>query len=359
MLLLAARPAAADPLVDRLANAGDDARMLDAAVARIEAAEVDADALLAAGRACEDRLADPARALRLYERLLAAAPDTRAAVTARRLASGLRAELGAAGDHAAEARELAQLVADADALPAADVDRRADALAARAWPGAPAAALWLANWQQRAERCPDARPRFDAIVARWPDTPAAIGALRGAARCALDAHAWSEAEALAARLPVAVAADRIVQADLAHAAARGRLRDRLVIFAWLVIVAVVGGLGLAVARATRGQPLRARLRPPLEALYLAPVVGVLIAIARLATPASAPAIALIALGGFVLATLSGATLAARRAAGHPVRARGLVQAAACALAVVALVFIALLRTDLLDQLMATLRTGPE
>jgi hypothetical protein len=334
--------------------AAQDPVQVDAAVRGIEAGGKP-DELLAAGRACEERLAEPARALVLYERVLAEAPDDRAAVAAGRRARELRAELGEHGEHAAEATALAQLVAHAGTLTPRDVETRADALAAAAWPGAPAAALWLAQWEPR---CEDARPRFEAIVARWPRSAEAPSALRGAATCALAAHAWADAGALAAQLPDGDPAMRDVRRDLQRAAARGRLRDRLSAAAWFVLAAVLAGLGAGLARATRGRSWRARLRPPIEAVYAAPVVAAVIATAVIAQPLIAPAVALVSGGGYVLAWLSGAALAARRAAGHATRARSLAHAAACTVAVLALAYLAITRAGLVDPLLDTLRFGP-
>src|SRR5688572_6520563 len=49
-----------------------------------------ADVLFAAGRACEDRLHDPARALAIYERIVRDAPDAGISIAAGRRAEQLR-----------------------------------------------------------------------------------------------------------------------------------------------------------------------------------------------------------------------------------------------------------------------------
>ncbi|MCW5807564.1 MAG: hypothetical protein KIT31_34725, partial [Deltaproteobacteria bacterium] len=95
----------------------DDPRGVAAAVAAIEQAPAGtpelADTLFAAARACEDTLADPARALRLYERILAEEPDARVATAAARRAEQLRGRVGGHEEHAREAADLARLVAEA------------------------------------------------------------------------------------------------------------------------------------------------------------------------------------------------------------------------------------------------------
>src|SRR5262245_15627227 len=120
----------------------DDPAALSSAVNAIEHAPTTpelADVLFAAGRACEDRLHDPARALAIYERIVRELPDAGISIAAsRRIAQlqGVRA-------HAREAAELADLIANADKLQHEDVVRRIDALLAVPWPGASDAALWL------------------------------------------------------------------------------------------------------------------------------------------------------------------------------------------------------------------------
>src|SRR6185295_5359760 len=109
-----------------------------------------------------------------------------------------------------EATAQARLLAEADRLPAAEVVRRADALAAAPWPGASDSALWLAEWLHRSGRFTDAQARYLAVVAKWPDSHAAKLALRGAAGCAIDAGDWDRAEAIAAQLPTIEPSDRAV-----------------------------------------------------------------------------------------------------------------------------------------------------
>ena len=218
-LVLAWRLAAADPLLDGLDT--EDPRALVLAIDAIEKAPVTpdlADTLFAAGRACEDRLHDPARALAIYERILRDLPNARVAAAAERRAERLRAGIGAHGEHAREAAELAELIASADTLPIDDVIRRATALAAAPWPGAPDAELWLAELLRRLGRYAEAQDAYAAVVTRWPRSPQATAGLRGGAGNALDAHNWDLAETLTHQLPVTELADRILYEDLLAAA---------------------------------------------------------------------------------------------------------------------------------------------
>src|SRR6185503_793100 len=104
--------------------------------------------LYAAGRACEDKLADPAHALAIYERLLREAPDAAVAVAAERRAHELRGLVGSDAG-AGHARDFAALVAGVDQLAPTVVIARGDALATADWHGAPEAALWLGDWLRR------------------------------------------------------------------------------------------------------------------------------------------------------------------------------------------------------------------
>lgn len=320
------------------------------------------DVVFAAARACEDKLGDPGRALALYDRITAEHPAARVASAAARRAAALRELVGPHGETAALAGDLAQLIAHADGEPADAVIRRGDRLAAAAWPGAPRAALWLADWLRRSGRLADASARYSAVVSRWPDAPEAREALRGGAGCALDARDWSRAEALARRLPAAEPADRIVRDELLAAAARGRRRARWYTVAWLALAgafaALLGSLAEAVLRSPRGTR-RAALRPPVEVVFLAPVAAVLVGVAFTAHRLIAPAVAAISTGGLALSWLSGAALERLGATGRPRRLRAAGHVLACLVGVAALAYIALTHDSLLDALIETVRFGPE
>lgn len=359
-LVVACGLALADPLVDALAT--EDPRALAAAVTAVERAPTTAalaDALFAAARACEDRLRDPARALALYERILRELPDARVATAARRRAERLRAEVGAGGEHAREAAELADLIARADALVLPDVVARGHALATRDWAGAPDAALWLAEYLRRQRLFAEAQARYAAVVARWPGTAQARAAMRGGVGNAIDAGAWDRAERLAARLPAVEPADRILRDDLYAEIARGRLRARIHTAAWLALLGAIAGLLGSLADAmVRGGFRAPSPRPPFEVLFLGPVAIVLIAIGFTGNLTVAPAVAMIALGGLALSWVSGATLDLVRARGRAVRGRAVLHALACIFGAVALGYLTLVHDGLLDMLVETIKYGP-
>ncbi|HEY5925903.1 MAG TPA: hypothetical protein VIV11_29650, partial [Kofleriaceae bacterium] len=308
VLLIAWTAHAADEQSLLSGLATDDPAALAAAITAIERAPTTpdlADVLFAAGRACEDRLHDPARALALYERIVRELPDAGISIAAGRRIEQLRG----VREHAREAAELAQLIADADKLARADVVRRAEALIAAPWPGAADATLWLADWQCRTTRFADAQAGYERVVARWPASTHSQLALRNAAGCAIDAHDWTLAERLARRLPVLDEVDRAVRDDLLEAAARGRLRDALYVASWIGLALAISVLLASLAEAIwRGGRRRPALRPPIEVMFLAPVAAVIIFASFTAHRAIAPAVLRISLVGLALAWLSGAAL---------------------------------------------------
>jgi hypothetical protein len=338
----------------------DDQGAIAAAITQLEHSPADPDRLLAAARACEDKLDDPARALVLYERIVREAPDARAAVTASKRAAVLRGELGEHDEYATQASALAHLIADGEHLSQAELVARADALAAQRWPGAPEAELFVAEWMRARGQFSAAQARYAHVQAHWPGSPQAIDAARSAAGCAIDAHDWSLAERLARDLPAGDPLAAAARSEVLHMATRGRSRDRITTFAWaalaLVFVALLASLGEAVRRGGWRWP---RARPPVEVMFLAPIAAALLAIAFAAQRAIAPAIAWISAIGLGLAYLSGMTLDLLQLRGRAYRARSIIHVAACVVGVLAIAYIAITRDGLLDLLATTLRDGPE
>jgi hypothetical protein len=348
-----ARLAVADTLADGLAS--DDPHTVAAAVTAIEHAPADMPAVLAAARACEDKLADPARALALYERILREQPDAGVAAAAERRATELRAT--ATGPFA---RAFAELVANADRLAVVDVIVRGDALAAATWPGAADATLWLADWLRRTGRYVAAEAQYAIVIARWPSSARAAIAARCAAGSAIDARAWDRGRALAEQLPDVEPSDRLVRAELLDAARRGQARARLATIAWLVVVLVVLGLvGSLLEAVRRGGWRRPPLRPPTIVWFIAPIAAVLIGVSLTAQQPIAPAVVRISVVTVALAWLSGTALAVLRTRARATRARSIAHVVACVLAIAAIAYIAVTRDGLIDALAETVGVAPE
>lgn len=359
MLVLATAIASAAPsLIDGLAT--DDPVALAAGVTRIEQAPPSpdlADALFGAARACEDRLLDPARALALYDRLLQVAPDSAVAIAAARRAEALRVTLGPHGEHAKNAADFAALVADADRVPLEELVRRADALAASGWPGAPDVAMWIADALRTRGQPSEALRRYEAVIARWPERAAA--ARRGAAGSAIDAHDWDAAERLIGQLSTATATDTLIRDTLLGELRAARTTSRRALGAWLVFALAIAGLiGSLVEAVLRGGKQWPSLRPPFEVLFLTPIALVMIAVAFLTRAVVAPAIAQISLGGIGVAWISGVTLDLLKARGRRVHLRSILHIALCAGAAVSIGYLAIVRGGLVELLAETVQAGP-
>ncbi|MFT3694559.1 MAG: hypothetical protein QM831_15530 [Kofleriaceae bacterium] len=335
------------------------------AVTAIEREAHDPDDLYAAARACEDKLGDPARALALYDRIHREFPDAKAARAADERGAHLREQT--AGGHEREAREFAALVRDAaastttsarDGRPANDAEldaiiRRGDALASASWPGANEAALWLAEWLRHQRRFGDADTRYTKLG----DYPKAK---TGRVGNAIEARDYDRAASLLADVSRATAEDRAVYDDLVRELQLGRLRDRLYVVAWILLFASIAALVASLAEAcARGGWKRPRLRPPVEIWFLAPIAAVFVGVAFTANSLIAPAVIRIATVGVALAWLSGTTLDHLRARGRRVRLRAVLHVLICAAGTLAIAYIALTRTDLIDMLIETLKYGPE
>lgn len=336
----------------------DDPAALSAAIAAIERAPAERglpDVLFAAGRACEDRLHDPARALAIYERITREMPDAGVSIAAGRRAQVLRPAAG----HAREAAELSTLMATADSLAAPEVEQRARALVAADWPGALDAALWLGDWQCRTNRFREADATYAALVARAPTAPQAAVARRNAAGCAADAHDWAHAEQLARALPAGDPIDAAVRSDLLAAARTGQRREQLYVASFvLAALAALALLASLTEAALRGGKRRPPLQPPVEVLYIAPVAAIVVAASYAIDRLIAPAVLRISVAGLVLSWLSGAALDLLRARQRPVRLRSVAHVLACALGVLAVGYIAIMNDGLIDMFSETVRFGP-
>lgn len=336
----------------------NDGAQLSAAVVAIERAPVEpglADVLFSAGRACEDRLYDPARALALYERLVREFPDAGVAIAAGRRIEHLRA----ARSHAREAGQLAELAATADKLPPADVERRATELASAQWPGAVDAALFLADWLCRMRRFDDAQRRYAMLIAAYPDAEEVHLARRNAAGCAIEAKDWVLADRLAGQLVGGDEIDEAVRVDLLSSIATGRRRDWLYAASWIGLlvagVLLLASLGEAIVHGGVRAPA---WQPPVEVLYIAPVALVVVIASIVIDAVIAPAVVKISVAGFVAAWVSGATLDLLRQRERGVRTRALVHVLACGVLVLSIGYIAMTRDGLLDLLSETVRFGP-
>nr|MDQ3369596.1 hypothetical protein [Myxococcota bacterium] len=221
-------------------------------------------------------------------------------------------------------------------------------------------ALFLAEWLQRTGRLADAQRRYAEIEARWPSTPQALGALRGAAGTAIQAGDWDHAEALALRLPADEDTDRVLREELIQRIERGRMFRRWYVVSWCalaaMIIALLASFADAVVRGGRRWP---GAKPPVEVLFLAPVAAVLLGVALTTHRAMAPAVFVLSGGGLALGWLSGATLELLRTRRRAVGLRAALHVVGCLIATCALVYIVLTHDNLLEMMIETIQFGPD
>lgn len=254
---------------------------------------------------------------------------------------------------------LAELMQAADALPAADVEARALALGRDPGPAGAEATLWFAEWLRRHERFDAALARYAEVSARWPGTEPARVALRGSAGAALAAERFELAAAFARQLPADAAGDRILREDLLTAAARGQYRATWMTRAWLALAVILAALLASLLEAARrGGWRRPVLAPATEVVFLGPVLAVLVGVALTTHELIAPAVLTVSLGGLALAYVSGAALDTLRSRGRAVRARAMLHALLCMGGVACLLYITLMRHQLMDMVTETMDFGP-
>jgi TolA-binding protein len=317
------------------------------------------DALFSAGQLYEERLGDPARAAELYRRLIDRYPDSRVSLAAERRLATLREALGPNAGGARALGEMNQILhGHPDRAPAESIAMMERLVADNPdWPGLPAALLWLGNAYDRAGRRADAEATFAGIADRWPADDRSFEALRRAAEVAAKSGRYDVAAGYVDRMDPGGDPGRARSVrDTRRMVDRERLRSRLYRASFavlaLVVVLLVGAVRLTAGswRATA----RSLARPPAQVAYMVPVALLLGASALTGHEEVAPAVFLILAGGVAIAWLHGAAV-------RPARRRWLVVAPSLAAVagVVAICYIAVHRTRLIDLIVSTVRFGPD
>jgi len=148
-----------------------------------------------------------------------------------------------------------------------------------------------------------------------------------------------------------------VREQLATERTRGWIRRGL----WAVLALLLAGAVLAVRRDVGSLAVGARrlARPPIEVVFLAPLAVLMIIVAYRGNPLVAHAVRDIAIGGVVVAWISGALLEVVRARhGSVPMQRAMIQGLLVLVAVATLAYLALDRDHLLDLVRETWRGGP-
>jgi hypothetical protein len=152
-----------------------------------------------------------------------------------------------------------------------------------------------------------------------------------------------------------------LQRELREIYARALVRYDLQKLAWTVLL-LLGEIALLAGRLASGSWRafgRALARPPLEALFVVPIAGVLAAVAATGNPLVARAVLVIALAGALVTWISGAILERVRTQRRVTWQRATLHAGLAVLAVVSATYIAVDHGRTIDQIIETWRSGPE
>jgi tetratricopeptide (TPR) repeat protein len=365
------RARAADPVEDRFnaaANQIADEKYEEAAAA-LEALAGEApdhrlapEALFTAAEIREEHLADPAAALALYQRIEKTYPDSRPALAAGRRAAAIRKRIGEQAEGLEPQRRFTEIREGFPDRPERETIAMTEALLREFpdWIGAPSVALWLAELDLRAGRYDSAMRRYAAAAERYPHSEARFDALLGAGDAALRLGRTGEAEGFYRRLePAGDPSRETLKREALRELERVRGRSRL---GWLAGILALGGIlalagSLVVAVRSVRRAAGALWPPPAEVLYLAPIAAFLSAASFTGYAGLGPSVTAVSLAGLAVAWLSGAGLAARPPGRRLAAALG--HALAAVLVVLAVTYVALLRFELLDAVLDTLRYGPE
>ena len=311
------------------------------------------DALFEAAVVSEERLADPARARRLYEEVATKCPSSRLSRRARTRADFLARSL-TTGEEPLRAYD--DILAGAANRPRAESRARMEALLAK-WPTfalTDRALFWLGQRLAEERRWDEAMTRFAELERRFPSSEWALRAKKARADILLGRGHPFRARAIYREL--VAAADPV-----ARSAGHEGLSDSV---SWIlraigVVVCIVYLLGFAWLHLRAVMP-RARLRRvPLELLYYVPVAVLFVAAAITENRAIGLATSGIAVGGAALVWVTSLGFAARLDRGPMSAAARIGRVAAVAFAVGALVFLAVQATGLTDIVIETFRSGPE
>ena len=152
-----------------------------------------------------------------------------------------------------------------------------------------------------------------------------------------------------------------LQRELREIYARALVRYDLQKLAWTVLL-VLAEVALLAGRLASGswrELGRALARPPLEALFVVPIAGVLAAVAATGNPLVARAVLVIATAGVVVTWISGAILERVRAHQRVSWQRAALHAGLATLAIASATYIAVDHGRTIDQIVETWRSGPE
>ena len=365
--LLALDASAAEPFYDsmNLARRGNPALAAERLAALGSGAQSDFadDALLEAARLYEEDLGDPARALALYQDLLARFPHSRLSRRAEARAQALERALGPEGRWSEAASALQDLTRELTVVsPEASLSRLKTLL--ELYPGspqAPEAMYWIGHLHAQTGNAEEALATWRELGEKFEDSEWSRKALGGQAELHLSREDFDEARAAFARLTRSEQpAYRRMGTDGLEEVDGARTRARVRTAAWFVVTLVFLGLVVRARVLTKSvrQTFVLLRRPPTEVLFLLPLIVLLLLASATNNRLLGLATERILVVGFFATWLSGRVLDASRGTKHH-RAWAVAQAAAVALAVVSACYIAVARENLIEVIVETWRFGPD
>ncbi len=325
------------------------------------------DALFAAGKLFEERLGKPQRAVAIYRRLLAKYPDSREALGAKRRLDELVKGLGAGGKGAAALAAYTDVLQRFHLRDQSDSIRRMEALVRTfpKWSGLPKAMLWLGARHEGANRLAQADKWYRAAAelaeqrTTAPDRDEHLfEAYRGAGTIAARRGQFDRARGYFERMPVGDDASKRHARDrlLADLGARKRRTTWYVIAIGVLVLLLGAGIAsLRLNSESWAASARALLRPPTEIVFMIPIAGVLMLASFTGHHPTAKAVTIITFGSLVITWLNGVAISTPKSS----QLRTWLHLAGSGIAALALIYIALHLTDLIDQMKTALRLGPD
>jgi tetratricopeptide (TPR) repeat protein len=320
-----------------------------------------ADDALSEAAAIAERQGDRAGARALWRRLLAEYPESR---LTRRAAARLAELTSAGGDGgrwdavAAEHDRLVLAAAVEDPTPMLE-DLGALLEKSVGYPRWFAAALWLGDAWARIGRRDLAHRWYEraAVVATTPLELFRADLARAELWAASGDHDRAERALRKLHPPDELA--RLAVADALDAVAKARSRARMALAARLAL-GVCALIAIAAIRRRAGSwraAVRAFWPPPIEVRFVLPVALVLAFVSQSGNQLAARAAEMILAGGVAISWLSGTGLDLARRRGGPTPAQIGLHVAVVTVAVLALVYAAVMREQLLDLLAETWHHG--
>ncbi len=335
------------------------ARAFEAAAKRTDRPEMQADALFSAALLYEERLAKPDRAADLYQKIARDYPESRVALAASRRLRELSALLGDADATRALGAWKQLLHEYADLGPEAAVAQANKLLREHPeWVGRPMVFRWLGDQGRQRGDLRAAAQDYERALHATRSKSDQFQAVMLLAEVSLLSGDLDKARELVGRVADDVdPGRRRVLVDM-----RARLDSswrRQQLSKWSYLVAAVCLLtllaSLRMAAGSTARTLSSLKRAPSEVLFVLPVVAILIVMSLASHEDIGPAVMTIGIGGIVFAWISGSALDA----GQRSIARILIHIAIASLGIAALIFIAVEREQLIDQIAETVRFGPD